>query len=422
MQLTSWIAVAVIVLTVAALVKKWDVRTTLLCSGLFLCCTALKPLDGLNQFAKMMTNGTLVQAICGAMGFAFVITLTKCDLHLVGLLSKPLKKLGILLIPACTIVTLLVNTAIPSAAGCAAAVGASLIPVMIRAGIKPVGAGAAILAGTIGSFMNPGSPHQNMVGGYVGISGMEFILKNMNTYLILWAIAVIGVTVVEFIRKDYRGGESFDGMESLGETVKRINILKAFAPLFPLVLLIIGNTCLPMVKMGVAQAMVVGAIFAIFAICVTGTNPSKVVNEFFNGCGKGFANIVSIIISASVFAMGLRASGLVGDMIEVLKTSNEYARWFGILGPYFMAILVGSGDAATMAFNEAVTPHAATFGMSVIELGNLAYVSGALGRTMSPIAGVVIVIAGLCRTNPLSLVQRTAPAMIVAILSLLIFS
>lgn len=226
MQLTSWIAVAVIVLTVAALVKKWDVRTTLLCSGLFLCCTALKPLDGLNQFAKMMTNGTLVQAICGAMGFAFVITLTKCDLHLVGLLSKPLKKLGILLIPACTIVTLLVNTAIPSAAGCAAAVGASLIPVMIRAGIKPVGAGAAILAGTIGSFMNPGSPHQNMVGGYVGISGMEFILKNMNTYLILWAIAVIGVTVVEFIRKDYRGGESFDGMESLGETVKRINILK----------------------------------------------------------------------------------------------------------------------------------------------------------------------------------------------------
>ena len=87
-----------------------------------------------------------------------------------------------------------------------------------------------------------------------------------------------------------------------------------------------------------------------------------------------------------------------------------------------MAILVGLGDAATMAFNEAVTPHAATFGMSVIELGNLAYVSGALGRTMSPIAGVVIVIAGLCRTNPLSLVQRTAPAMIVAILSLLIFS
>lgn len=89
-----------------------------------------------------------------------------------------------------------------------------------------------------------------MVGGYVGISGMEFILKNMNTYLILWAIAVIGVTVVEFIRKDYRGGESFDGMESLGETVERINILKAFAPLFPLVLLIIGNTCLPMVKDG----------------------------------------------------------------------------------------------------------------------------------------------------------------------------
>lgn len=107
--------------------------------------------------------------------------------------------------------------------------------------------------------------------------------------------------------------------------------------------------------------------------------------------------------------MGLRASGLVGDMIEVLKTSNEYARWFGILGPYFMAILVGSGDAATMAFNEAVTPHAATFGMSVIELGNLAYVFGALGRTMSPVAGVVIVIAGSLPHQPAEPCSKNSP-------------
>ena len=89
----------------------------------------------MNQFAKSMTNSALIMAICGAMGFAYVVTLTKCDRHLVTLLAAPLKKLGILLIPAATAVTFFVNVAIPSAAGCAAAVGATLIPLMVRSGI-----------------------------------------------------------------------------------------------------------------------------------------------------------------------------------------------------------------------------------------------------------------------------------------------
>ena len=418
MTLTAWLAVAVIFATIAALLKKCEVRVTLLSAGLFLCIVSLDPLAGLNQFAKMMTSATLVQAITAAMGFAFLISYTKADLHLVTLLATPLKRLGIFLIPAATMVTLIVNTAIPSAAGCAAAVGATMIPIMIRAGIKPVGAGAAVLSGTIGSFLNPGSPHQNMVGSYVGISGMEFILENMTTYMTLWAISVVMITVSEFFFKDHKGANKADSEADYGETITRVNLLYAIAPLVPLVLLILGNTYVPAIKMGVAQAMVVGAIYTII---VTRTSPAQATTQFFQGCGKGFADIVSIIVSASVFAMGLQTAGLVNVLIEVLKESNQYAQWGGVLGPYLMAILVGSGDAATMAFNEAVTPHAADFGMSVINLGNLAYVSGALGRTMSPIAGVVIVIAGLCRANPIEIVKRTAPGMIVGICTLLAF-
>ena len=170
--------------------------------------------------------------------------------------------------------TLVVNTAIPSASGCAAAVGATLIPVMIRAGIKPVGAGAAVLAGTIGSFLNPGSPHQNMVGSYVGISGMEFILQNMTTYMVLWAISVVMITVTEFILKDHKGDGVVVGQTQFGETVTKVNLLYAIAPLVPLVLLVLGNTSMPALKMGVAQAMVIGAIYTII---VTPVNSSPVV-------------------------------------------------------------------------------------------------------------------------------------------------
>ncbi|EJS88335.1 C4-dicarboxylate transporter, partial [Pasteurella multocida subsp. multocida str. Anand1_cattle] len=71
----------------------------------------------------------LIMAICSSMGFAYVMKYTQCDTHLVHLLTKPLSGLKFFLIPIATIITFFINIAIPSAAGCAAAVGATLIPV-----------------------------------------------------------------------------------------------------------------------------------------------------------------------------------------------------------------------------------------------------------------------------------------------------
>mgnify|MGYP004691375101 CR=1 FL=1 len=253
MSVTAWIAVAAIVFTVAALIRKMEPRLILLGVGLFLCVISLKPLAAFNTFAKMMTTPTLGQSILSAMGFACLLGLTKCDRHLVQLLVRPLKKLGILLIPVCTIVTLFINTAIPSAGGCAAAVGATLIPVMIRSGITPVGAAASVLAGTIGSFMNPGSPHQVLLGEYVGKTSMEVIIDCTPTYLTLWAISVIGITLVEFLLKDHRAQiqESTATGVQAGDDIIKVNLLWAFAPLFPLVLLVLGNTCVPSIRMGI---------------------------------------------------------------------------------------------------------------------------------------------------------------------------
>lgn len=419
MSITAWIAVASIVVTIVALIKKVEPRLVLLGVGLFLCVISLKPIAAFDAFAKMMVTPTLCQSILSAMGFACLLGLTKCDQHLVQLLVRPLKKLGLFLIPVCTLVTLFVNTAIPSAGGCAAAVGATLIPVMIRSGISPMGAAASVLAGTIGSFLNPGSPHQVLIGEYVQKTSMEVIIECMPTYMTLWGISVVGVTAAEVFFKDHLWGKRQAAAEStLQENEFKVNLLWAMAPLVPLVLLVLGNTCMPAIKMGIAQAMLFGVVYTMI---VTRYNPAKAINEFFLGCGKGFANIMSIIISASVFAAGLTESGLISFLIEVLKNANEYARWGGILGPYIMGIMMGSGDAAAMAFNTSVTPHAPEFGMQIIDLGNLAYVAGALGRTMSPIAGVVMVVAGIANVNPVDVVKRTAPGMIVAILVLLLF-
>lgn len=419
MSLTFWAALVIVALTLVALVKRFETRLVLCVSGLVMCIISLDPMAAYDQFAKSMTTGNLIQSICSAMGFAFLVSYTKCDIHLVQMLTRPMKSLGLLLIPCCTLLTAVINAAIPSAAGCAAAVGATLIPLMIRSGITPAGAGAAVLAGTYGSNFNPGGAHQVMISGMAGSNPMQFVIDNAFTYATLSLIGAVMITVVEVFLRDHKGSGDLGNIKTdTTGGIEKVNVLFAIAPMVPLVILLLGNTYVPAIKMGVAQAMLIGVTYTMI---VTRINPQNAFKEFFNGAGKGYGNVLGIIISAGVFAAGLREAGVVDALIEALKQANEYARVGGALGTWAMAVLMGSGDAATFAFNEAVTPHAAEFGMTISELGNTVMCAAQLGRTMSPIAGVVILLAGMSQVSPIDLVKRTAVPMITAWIVLVLF-
>ena len=415
MTLTAWIALAVIIVTVWALIKRYETRLVLIGAGLLLCCISLDPMAALNQFAKSMTNNSLVMAICSSMGFAFAASYTKCDRSLVHYLAAPVRGLGIFLIPVCTVITFFVNIAIPSAAGCAAAVGSTLIPVMLRAGIKPAAAAAAVLAGTIGSYLSPGTSHNPYVAKMANMEFMDFIGFHSTYSLMCGAILVVGALLVCLVLRDNKGDANAQVDESKLQKQDDFtpSVLKALVMRVPIAILVCGNLWGPAIKMGVAQAMVIGAICA---LAVGRCNPQEFSKQFFNGMGKGYADEMGIIIAAGVFAAGLRAAGLIDVCVDALKNANEYARWGGALGPWIMGVITGSGDAATLAFIEAVTPHADAFGMSIPCLGALAFLTGALGRTMSPLAGVAILVSGIAMVSPIEVIKRTALPCFVAVI------
>lgn len=426
-ELKSIIAILGIILTIYLLIKKYETRTVLIGVGLLMSIATLNPMGALNAFAKTMTSGGLIMAICSSMGFAYVMKYTRCDTHLVHLLTKPLSGLKFFLIPIATIITFFINIAIPSAAGCAAAVGATLIPVLKSSGVRPATAGAAILAGTFGSMMSPGSSHSAMISEMSGLSIPEVNLSHAPYTIIAGAIGAFVLTVLAVILKDYGKehreaylNENKEAEASFG----KVNVLYALAPLVPLVILVIGGTSLQKVpglewtKMGVPQAMLIGAIYG---LVVTRISPAKITEEFFNGMGNAYANVLGIIIAASVFVAGLKSTGAVDSAIEFLKHSNEFVRWGATVGPFLMGVVTGSGDAAAIAFNTAVTPHAPELGYTYVNLGMAAAIAGAIGRTASPIAGVTIVCAGLAMVSPVEMVKRTAPGMVLAILFLALF-
>lgn len=427
------LALAGIVAVVALLIMKKDTKTVLIGVGLALCVLCLKPLDGLGAFTSYMTKAGLIKAICASMGFAFVMKFTGCDRALVNLLTRPLGNIGFLLIPIVVALTYFINIAIPSAAGCSAAVGATLIPVMMAAGVKPEMAGAAVFAGTFGSVLSPGSAHNVFVADMVKAHNPSYTVQDViavqfSSAITALIVVLIVMSITAIVCKDYTkganylaqkegGANSADG-SNLDAQPQKINVLYALMPLVPLVILVIGGTSLNQVsflkwtKMGVAEAMLLGAILT---IAVTLTDPQKITKEFFKGMGSAYAEIIGIIIAAGVFVAGLSACGAIDFVIEWLKNEQGYVKFGGTFVPFFMGIVTGSGDAASMAFNTAVTVHADALGFEQDKLGMAVAISGALGRSASPIAGACIVCAGLAMVSPIQIAKRTALGMFLSV-------
>ena len=432
------LALAGIVAVVALLIMKKDTKTVLIGVGLVLCVLCLKPLDGLGAFTSYMTKAGLIKAICASMGFAFVMKFTGCDRALVNLLTRPLGNIGFLLIPIVVALTYFINIAIPSAAGCSAAVGATLIPVMMAAGVKPEMAGAAVFAGTFGSVLSPGSAHNVFVADMVKAHNPSYTVQDVigvqfSSAITALIVVLIVMSITAIVCKDYTKGVNYlaqkeGGANSVASNSaegsnleaqpQKINVLYALMPLVPLVILVIGGTSLNQVsflkwtKMGVAEAMLLGAILT---IAVTLTDPQKITKEFFKGMGSAYADIIGIIIAAGVFVAGLSACGAIDFVIEWLKNEQGYVKFGGTFVPFFMGVVTGSGDAASMAFNTAVTVHADALGFEQDKLGMAVAISGALGRSASPIAGACIVCAGLAMVSPIQIAKRTALGMFLSV-------
>lgn len=424
-------AAVVTILTFIAIIRKVEVRLALLTGGLVLAVLSLNLQAWSEAFVKSMTVAGLISVILPVMGFAAVMELTGCDRHLVKMLTDPLIKVRPLLVPGAMLVTYLINTALPSAAGCTAAVGVVLIPVMMAAGIHPAMAAAAVLAGTWGSVWSPGSPHPAVIAKAANVSVMDVILAHKWASLLgAAAVAVLLFAEAKLFRQDRdwtpekAGANLSQAADGKHPQLERVNVLMAIIPTLPLILLLVtvpqfGITTRWLPKgLTVLDAMVIGTVLGML---VTLTGPTTVTKHFFDGMGRAYSGVIGIIIAAGVFIGGLEAAGVIKSLIETLKTMQSAAPLIGTFGPMLLAVLSGSGDAATLAFNIAVTPHATQFGMTVVNLGNLAWIGGAVGRSMSPVSAACIIAAGFAGMSPFELAKRNAiPMLAAAIMALLI--
>ncbi len=406
-----YFGLVVIIATAVAMVKRIESRMVLIVAGFIMAIAALDPMSAFSGLTKGMTESNLICNICSVMAFAYVMKYTECDMHLSNAVAGPLRHVRLFLVPGATLVTFFVNISLPSAAGVAAAVGSIVIPLLINMGVKPAMAGAAVLMGTYGSILSPGLPHNPFVARIAtdvlgrDVPVMEVITRHALASITTAIVAAIILWGISLVTREATSGT----VAAVEKSDFKVNPLFAIIPIIPVAMLILG-ALLPeqipaLARLRVEHTMLFGAFLGLVA---TRKNPMDGSRQFFAGLGKGYADIMGIVIAAAVFVAGMKATGVVDAGIDLMKTSENAATIAACVGPWIMAIICGSGNAATIAFNEAVTINAPAFGVDVIDMGALATLAGCIGRCMSPIGGVTFVCSGLCGCSPMELVKRTA--------------
>lgn len=420
------LAAIVVVATFYFIVRGTEVRLALLAGGAVLALAAGKPGAWFASFSAAMVQAGLVTVILPAIGFTTVVKLAKCDRHLVRLAVGPLLSLRPVIIPAAMLVTLALASAITSAAGITAAVGVVLIPAMIGLGIHPAMAAAAVIAGTWGSAFSPGSPHPALIGEIARTPLIEVILGHLKASI----PAALTFALLLFLVARFRGEDRGWTPERAGaapqaasgaqaEPSEPVSVPRALMPTLPLFLLVLTvpqfsltTAWLPK-GLTVLEAMVAGTLVTAL---VGRLSPSRVVKGFFDGMGEAYAGVIGIIIAAGVFIGGLNAIGAIDRLIDALTQAQSVVPAIAMLGTFGIAVLSGSGDAAAIAFNKAVLPHAAQLGMTPVDLGNIAWLGGGLGRSMSPVAAATAIAAGYAGVNVFDIAKRTAgPAIAAAV-------
>ena len=131
---------------------------------------------------------------------------------------------------------------------------------------------------------------------------------------------------------------------------------------------------------------------------------------FFNGIGSSFANVVSLLVCADVFAQGLQVIGAVGYMIDLGARCgirhqcdgrhHDLDGWcdrddYRLRCCGFLCILGLAPGIATK------------FGVGAVTIVLPMQLMAGMGRAISPVSGVIIAVTKAGECSPFEIVGRT---------------
>ncbi len=457
-------AIIAVGLVIFMLIKKADIKLTLLGVGLVLLYVAiimgnsvtdtttgavfLDPFQVVvDQFKRILARAGLIILILG--GYSSYMSAIGANEVTVDVLTKPLKRIksAYVLVPFVFLLGNLLSLVVPSASNLAIILLATLYPVLKKSGMSTLTA-AAVIATTATVMPTPLggdnvaiSEELAQYADFTGLTATEYVFS----YHALVSIPtlILMAVVHYFWQKHSDKRQIAKGIQTeevvTVDTSKAVDVqggalyktVYSLLPVFPIVLLlvfyILGTTTGIDVNLSVELSVLVSFALALVAELIRKRNGKEVLKHtetFFKGMGNGFG-IVALLVAASVFVSGLKSIGMVSTIQETMQGSNSQGFVLPLILVLFTALIVilsGSGTALFYAMVPLMYGLATAAGISALAVTIPMGLAGNLLRAVSPVSAVIVIVAGTTKQNPLDIVKRTSVPMISGVIFMFVLS
>ncbi len=424
------------------IVKRYTPQPVLLIAGLTLliCAAVLKMgpllpgkettgliwLDPFEIVKNLMSTRTagLGMMLMAVGGFARYMEHVGASKALFALVASPLKVISspYILLVFSFIITQILVLFIPSHAGLGLLLMVTMYPILIRKGVSKLSALAVI---GCCQFIDhgPGSGNEILAAATSKIHPATYFVQYQ---LPITIPVIIAVAITHYVvqrwwdkREGFVAGDA--QTVEVKEDTGRPPLIYAVLPVVPLAL-IMGFSPIfkSRITMDVITAMIISTLISIGFEYVRLRDARVVLGSlqmFFDGMGKIFAVVVSLIVCGEVFANGLMKIGAVDRLISGAHAAGFGVRSMIVAGSLIIAgtaFLMGSGNAAFFSFAALAPKIADHLGVSTVTVLLPMQIMTSFGRTVSPITAAIVAISGIAGVSPFQVVKRTAIPMAVA--------
>ena len=312
----------------------------------------------------------------------------------------------------------------------------TLYPVLRNAGISAKTAVATIVIPTAWEY-GPGQINAVIGANAINVEIMDFVVNHQTIFQAMLLILIPLVNIVwqrhcdriDGYNPSEDRGKYLETLEKQHDDNDTVPKFYALLPILPFIFLFgFSSMVMKSITMTIPIAMMSTISICIIIEAIRFRSIQRAFDNFeawLKGTGMIFASVLTLMIAAEYFSAGLTNIGAINTLIDTAKSFDLGPSGIVIVFSGFIlltAFITGSGNAPVMAFIPIVPQIATNFGVNpLLPLLPILFAAG-IGRTMSPVAGVIITVSGMAGLTPIDVIKRTSVPMLSSMVVVLIMA
>lgn len=379
--------------------------------------------------------GLIIMVIAG---FSRYMNDIGASAKLVEICIKPLKKINAkyILLGSCYILMQILALFISSPSGLALLMLTTLYPVLRSIGCSRA-AVASVIASGICIDYGPSATGSVLISEITGYDLFSFFVDKQ---IPIVAVLFIVIGVLHMIMQAYwdkKEGVTTEPTTDIDKDVEIAQHTPAYYALLPVVPMIILFTFSSLVeehlpeilriKIDVVSAIILSFFIAFFVDLIRTLDIKKATDKItglFDQMGQSFITVVSILLCAQVLVAGIIKIGFIDTLFGFIPNDGHYANIIVVIFSlliFFGSVIMGTGTVFN-AFAPLSAEVAKGAGISAFKMLVPLHFSASLGRSFSPISGVILAVSGFVGVTPYEIIKRNCVQLTVAYVLMLVLS